>query len=52
MVHPTEHCCDFPSVSLDNKLQEFALLVSAIDELGTKGEKSWHSFFVAATWLG
>ena len=47
MVNSVEQCCDvcaLPPVSLDNRSREFALLVSAIDELGTKGEKKLAQF--------
>ena len=47
MVYSVEQCCDvcaLPPVPLDNRSQEFDLLVSAIDELGTKGEKKLAQF--------
>ena len=42
-----DHCCDvcaLPQVSPDNRLHELSLMVNAIDEIGTKGEKKFAQF--------
>ena len=56
MVHPSDQCCDVcaltPVVSVDMS-KELALLISAIDELGTKGEKKVAQFLRGSnlTWI-
>ena len=42
MHQDPDNCCDvcaLPKVSLNNRLHELTIMVNAIDEIGTKGEK-------------
>ena len=52
----SDHCCDvcaLPEMQLSNRLHELALIVNAVDEIGTKGEKKLAQYVRGSkeTWI-